>query len=420
MRNNYIKKTLKNGVKLYLYIDKNMTQTYVDYMVDYGHNGKFFKFYYQDKLYEVLPGCAHFLEHMLGEHSKYGNIYKYFTTKKYQRNATTSIDVTHYYFLGVEDIKDSIEKLINVVDNPVFTKEDVLETKPAIIEETKRGLNNAEAISSNLSRYNLYKDLDILDSSLSYIGNEETTKSLDYETLKLCYDAFYYDENKTLLIAGNFDEDDMTEYVESVYDGLKPHKKEVRLYEYRLDKKKKEKEIRYMATNDDLVSISFKQCNNGFSKKEIVYFLGYLYGIKYGADKEFTKELKRDNIITSMDGCNHLNISDNDFFITIYCTAKNSDEAISKIIEKIKLNDFDEKDFELYFRVQLAHNILVYDNKYQELMRFVYNKYYTDDFNDIDFIKNITFTRFMEFYNSLKFDDYSIGLVRDSKLANNS
>ena len=415
MKNNYIKKTLKNGVKLYLYIDKNMVQTYVDYMIDYGHSGKYFDFYYKNKLHHVLPGCAHFLEHLLGEHSKYGNIYKLFYKRKYNRNGTTSMDITHYYFLGVNDIKDSIEKLINAIDDPVFTKEDIVETSYAIAEETKRTLNSPGSIASNIARYNLYKNLNLVDETLSVIGNENTTNSIDYETLKLCYDAFYYDENKTLLIAGNFDEAEMTEYIESIYAKLKPHKKEVKLYNYKdIDKKKKTKEIKYMSTHDDIVNIIFKQKNHNFSKKEIVYFLGYISSTKFLAENQFIRDLKKDNIITDISRIYRYFLDDENYNLDITFMSNNTEIAIEKIIDKLKINDFNKRDFDLYFRVQLSYNVLVYDNVYSELFGFAYNKCYTEDFNDIVFIKQITFDRFIEFYNSLSFDDYTIGIVKDN------
>ena len=115
MKNNYIKKTLSNGVKLYLFLDKNMKQYYVDYIVNYGSSGKWYDFYLDNKHYHVLPGCAHFLEHLLGEHSKYGNYYEKLVSKKYFSNATTAPNITHYYFRGIDDILKSIEEIINVV-----------------------------------------------------------------------------------------------------------------------------------------------------------------------------------------------------------------------------------------------------------------------------------------------------------------
>lgn len=58
MKNEIIKKTLKNGVKLYLYKDENMKRTIVSYGINYGSSGEYADFYYEDKLVHVLPAMS--------------------------------------------------------------------------------------------------------------------------------------------------------------------------------------------------------------------------------------------------------------------------------------------------------------------------------------------------------------------------
>ena len=70
-----LKKILENGVTLHLYKNPNMKKMIVNYGVLYGSNGCYYNFYLNNKLHHVLPGCAHFLEHLLGEHSKYGSMF---------------------------------------------------------------------------------------------------------------------------------------------------------------------------------------------------------------------------------------------------------------------------------------------------------------------------------------------------------
>ena len=414
MRNNFIKKTLKNGVTLYMYIDPTMRKTYVSYAINYGSSGKWFNFYYKDKLYHVLPGCAHFLEHMLGEHSKYGNIYKYFASKKYDRNGVTGLDNTRYFFCGTEDIKESIEKLINMVDDPVFTENDVEETKYAIIEETKRVLNNKGRVGYALCKRNLYKNLDIYHESLGSIGNEETTKSLDYNTLKLCYDAFYYDANKTLLVGGNFDEQEMVDYIESIYAKLKPHKKELKELEYKeLDKVKKEEEIYYMPTNDDYVTIGFKEKIEKLTKKEILFYIWFILDYKFSDTKYFKKNLKKENIISYFSDISVDFYEDKYYEIIISVSAKDTPKFIEKIKDYMKVMDLTEKEFELYKRTSIADEAVKIDYKYRVLNTFLNKIEYSENFDEIDFIKTLTFDRFKEFFNSITTDNYTVSIIRN-------
>ena len=414
MRNNYIKKTLKNGVKLYLYIDSNMRRCYVDYAVDYGLSGKWFDFYYENKHVVVPCGAAHFLEHMLGEHSKYGNIYNYFSNKRYTYNAITNRFVTHFFFCGVEDIKESLKKLINAIDDPVFNKDDVEETKKAIIEETKRGLNNKYGICDAIIYRNLYKDLNLYDESLCAIGNEETTNKLTYDILKTCYDAFYYDENKSLLIAGNFDEEEMTNYVESIYEKLKAHPKKVKEYIYpNLDKMKTKEEIYYMSTSDDLLSIGFKEKMNGFSKKEIVLFLRFLCSRKFTAESEFNKRLKKDNIISFYEGLSHSFACEDYYHFIVQFSAKNSKKCIEEVLKEIKIDNLSKEEFELFKRALISKEAGKIDDKYLVFNDFHYDRPYTEDFDEIDYFKTIEYDRFLEFYQSLDFKNYTIAIIRD-------
>ena len=411
----YIKKVLKNGVKLYLYPDAKMKRTFVSYGVNYGSSGKYFKFYYKDKFYEVGPGAAHFLEHMLGEHSKYGNIYNYFSEQRYSTNAFTGQDYTYYYFCGMTDIKKSIEMIIRMVDEPVFTKEDVEETKKAIVEETKRGLNNKASVCYALYYYNLYKDINLFDESLSSIGNEETTNLLDYDTLKLCYDAFYYDENKTLLIAGAFDEEEMTKYIETIYAKIKNHKKEIKYYEcLNLDEVKNRKSVHYMSTSDDLVLIGFKEKNQKYSKKEIYIYLDFLLDSKFSSDRKFIQDLKYEDIISSFAFDLHYFLDDENYDFCVSFNSKNNSVLIKKVIEELKINNFSKKDFELYIKESIADEARSIDYKYNKFLSFMRIKDISDNFTDVDFFKSLSFDDFIDFYHSLNFDNYIISIIKDS------
>ena len=416
--NNYIKRKLKNGVNLYLYIDKNMKKTFVDYIIDYGSNGKFFDFNLDGKDYHVLPGTAHFLEHMLGEHSKYGNFYKIFGSRGYSRNGGTALDYTQYYFIGKNDIKDSIKILIESIDDPVFTVKDVEETRFAIAEETKRNLNSTGAIFYGMINRNLYKNIEVFHDSLCTIGNEKTTYDLTYETLKACYEAFYYDENKTLVIGGNFDEQEMVDYLESIYKNLKPHKKNVTLKEYKdLDEIRTKKEIRKMPTNDDIVGMYFKNKIDGFSKFEIAYYSDFMIENKFSKKMPFIEKLINDNIISGPDcDCAEF-VVDGYYQFLIGAKVKDNmaDKFMKLALDEIKINSFNKKDFDLYIRREMANQAFSLDNKYNRLLGFASRKMYSDDFSNIENLKKLNFERFIEFYKSINFDNYTIGIITNKK-----
>lgn len=413
MKNNFIKKTLRNGVKLYLYQDNSMKKTFVSYGVFYGSSGTFYDFYLDGKQNHVLPGCAHFLEHMLGEHSIYGNLYRYFDQKNYKVNAETGDTFTHYYFTGRDNIYESIKELITAIETPIFTEEDIKATSHAICEETKMTRDQKFRVALAICKRNLYSNIELVTDTLNSIGDEHTTRALDYNTLKACYDAFYNDENKFLIIGGDIDIEDITNYIESIYDNIKGHPNRRDAYHYsKSEKIRKEMQIEYMPTSDDLVAIGFKQTlTHDYTNKEIKYFLKFVCKSKLSSYKEFILRMKKENLLSCLEFIHTEELKDNFHFI-IGASTKNYKEFLIKLKDELKKVDFSEKDFDLYKRQQIAYEASKIDNKYKSLRKFVYAMSYTDNFDDMDFIKALDFEKFMEFYKTLDFTQTTTALIQ--------
>lgn len=415
MNNKIIKKTLKNGVTLYLYIDKSMKRTLVNYMIEYGSSGEYSHFYLNGKEYHTEPGCAHFLEHLLLEHSKYGNLYQNFSKKKYNRNGGTTLFVTHYYFLGVENIYESIEELITSIQDPVFTEEDVNAASKAIIEETKRTRDNKSRTAFGILTRNLYSNLEITHSCLNQIGNEETTKRINYEMLKTCYDAYYTDDNKSLLIAGNINEKEIVNFLENLYDKLPKHKNETKPFITDYGKIRKKEQIEYMNTNEDYITIGFKnKLNKKFNDKEIYYFSNFLLYDKLNPDKKFIKNLKKEEIITRIENWGTLKIS-NDIIPYISSETKNYKKFIKLLKEELQKNNFKKKDFELFIKSNIANQAYRIDYKYDFLTSFIFNLEVSEDFDDIDFLKTLTYERFIEFFETLNYNTHTTAIIRNKE-----
>lgn len=196
--NNYKKIILDNGIPLYLYNDKSLKQVFVNYIVKYGSDGKWYDFELDNKKHHVLPGCAHYLEHLLLEHSKYGDLISRFDEKYYHSNAGTANNYTSYYFYGVDDIKNSIKQLIETIDSPVFDKKDVEQSRYAIEEEASMDGDDVYSTSLNLTERNLYGGYEVFYKTLSPIGNRKTTKEIKIEDLYNCYNAFYTNDKKNI------------------------------------------------------------------------------------------------------------------------------------------------------------------------------------------------------------------------------
>lgn len=412
MRNEIIKKTLRNGVRLYLYVDESMKRMLVSYGIFYGSSGEFFDFYLDGIHKHVLPGCAHFLEHLLLEHSKYGNLYHKFADRKYAKNGLTSMETTNYYFIGVEDFKVSLKELIFAIQDPVFTNEDVIKSSEAIISETRMIKDNKFNVARAIVDRNFYDGVELVDKTLSFIGDELSTRKIDYEMLKTCYDAFYSDDNKALLIAGNFDAEEITTYVESIYNELPRHENKMKPFDYQLGNIRTDSQIYNMSVEDDYVNVGIRNKNiEGFSEKEKAFYLDFILDSKFCVGSDFVESLKKDSIISSALG---RSVYTNSFGIHIYfkVSCKNVNKFVDSIRVELENFDFSMEYFNLYKKKMIANEAFKLDSKYENLKNFMFRLNISDDFDDIDFIKSMSFDRCIEFYKLLNFNEITVGIIR--------
>lgn len=371
MRKDFVKRTLKNGIVVYLYADKNLKRTIASYNIKYGTHGFYNKFYYDKRLCEVPYAMAHFLEHMLIEKSKYGNMLMRFKEKSYETNGLTYAELTSYYFIGIKDTRESIKELIHMVDDVCFTEEDVEDVKHAIMEEVTKNDDNPYSLGFNLNRRNSQSNYEVVHSSCNVLGTKKTTKSISYDQAKLCYDAFYNDENKFLVIGGNFEIKEMVDFLESVYEDIPrhPNKMELFSYEKSLKPRKDYDEILDNVSCDHaIVTYRFK---NDFSLDPLLVDL-YLYifnKMRFASDTKLVSNLIKNEVIKAGISCT------TDFFdgnITQTYTADIIDlEKFIKAIEgEFNTKDLDHYYFDLIKRSMKVSELNKMDYIYRSIARF--------------------------------------------------
>ena len=112
-------RTLPNGLTLVCvsndekhYIGATIYIKYGSAIKDFKVNGK--EYHYQD-------GIAHLLEHVLIDESVYGNVGKLFFENNVDFNGTTGSRRTKFYINTYENFEEHFVKLMNLVNNAVFT-----------------------------------------------------------------------------------------------------------------------------------------------------------------------------------------------------------------------------------------------------------------------------------------------------------
>ena len=411
--NKFKKIILCNNIPLYLCVDPHMKNTYVSYNVLYGSSGLWFKFNNDGKDYEVFSGYAHYLEHLLGEHCKFGNMYDNFQRRLQDANAYTSYDVTSYHFRGLYDVEKSIEELIISMECPVFDKKDVEATRHAIEEEAASYCDNPGVMLVDMVERNLYGGFELFDETLSPIGNRETTRLITIDDLYNCYNAFYTDNNKYIVIAGNVDENRIVELLNNIYSKISQHKSSLILPDIDFKGIRKQDDVIYRDIDTPISSIGVKvKRPDGVSMKLFDYCIS-AYTDHLLNSKQYN-DLNKQGVYDSFEYGFNRNTGDYIDFIQSF-TTKDKAECFGRLMELLTKKDINEKEYDLVKKAIIAAEIRSMDDKYEHVEDFPQKFYYSDSYYDSDYYRTIGYDEFMEVLSSLDFSSYTTGEVRQLK-----
>lgn len=153
----------------------------------------------------IPEGTAHFLEHKLFE-DKDRKEFDPFAKTGASGNAFTSFDKTCYFFSCSKNYTDSLEILLDFVQKPYFTKENVAKEMGIIGQEIKMTNDNPDSrIFYNLAKCMFHNHPVKTDIA----GTAESIAKIDADLLYKCYDTFYNLNNMVLSISGNVSVDEI-------------------------------------------------------------------------------------------------------------------------------------------------------------------------------------------------------------------
>ena len=408
--NQFKKIILEHNIPLYLCVDPTMKNTFVSYNVKYGSSGLWFNFQNNGKDYHVGSGYAHYLEHLLGEHSPFGDMYRIFDSRLQSSNAYTADDVTSYHFKGRDEVEKSIEELIVSMEQPVFDKKDVDATRHAIIEEAASYCDDSGVMVVDFVENNLYDGFSKFDDTLSPIGNRETTKKITIDDLYNCYNAFYTDDRKFIVVAGNVDENKIVDCInQAIIKGPK-HENHVVLPTIDFRGMKRTDGVIHRSTDEPIAALGIKVKKPDFmTMKEFDYVMTILQKQSYNS--KASNELNRKGLLDSYGYCFLTNVEDYINYIVSF-TSKDKDACVQSLLELFSRKDFSERDYELLKKSMIAGEVRAMDDKYDYIKEFPDSIYCTDTYSDIDFYQSISYEQFMYMLSHLDFSQYTVGEVK--------
>jgi len=352
---------LDNGLEVYLYTKDNFHNNYVTFTTKFGSIYNEFVPIGEDEMVKVPNGIAHFLEHKVFVQKEDPQPTEFFSESGTMCNAYTTFKNTTYLFSGSNNFYENINYLLDYVQSPYFTYENVESEKGIITEEINMCNDRPSDILYEEIRRNAFFNNNFKES---IIGTVEDINCIDKDMLYTCYNTFYHPSNMILVVTGNFDKDKVLEVIRENQNKKDFEEvKKVKIKEIKEPDKVVKKES-VITLNTDIPKVAYNikiPFNKKIDKRKYSLYLYIIFSCLFDDTSEFDEKLKNEKIITNTVYFNLLNCDTHILVSLINETNKYKEllEEIKNNLENIKIV---EEDFERKKKVLISNEIFIYDN----------------------------------------------------------
>ena len=381
--------TLSNGMRVYIVPKENINGIYTTFNTKFGSIHSEFVPNDSDEMIKVPLGVAHFLEHKMFEQKDDKDPFTFYSERGCDANANTSNYKTSYLFSGANSFSENINFLLDYVQDPYFTDENVEKEKGIIEQEINMYLDDPyfkiyDGIISNT----------FVKHPIKYpiAGTVEDVYKTTKEDLYSCYNTFYHPSNMFLVITGNIDPKETINIIKINQEDKKFGEfKPIVLKEYdEPNSVAKEKEEVKMDIEIPKVGIGFKiDCSN--IKKnihDIKPYIGILLDLKLGSTSLLSEKLKSLNLITHDLDVTLIN-TDRHILAMIIAETTDPEKVLNLINDELKDLSIMEEELERKKKVRKSNSIYRSDSIYSINNKIVsdimnYDKVILDDYKKID------------------------------------
>ncbi len=401
----YTKVILENKLELHLLPLLDKKEYSINYYTRYGSVHT--KFVDNNEKCVVPDGIAHFLEHKMFEQETGISPFKFFAKSGSYNNAGTAEEFTTYDCTGTTNFEENLKFLIQFVNQPYFTDENVEKEKGIIAEELKMYMDRPEyKLYKTIKENTFHKDEHRVDIG----GSIESIYTITKEDLYKCYNNFYSPANMGILIVGNFDLEQTIKLINNETKNLKQRKLPEIIIEKEEDTVLKETEIIYdnTAVNKYCLNIKLnKKLFKSFERIETGMYLNLILKELFSNTSLFKEKIINEEIATAF----HYGISrgDSHFILELEAETDNSEKLKSLIFDTLKTGIITNNDlnrmkkaykadhFKNYESIQKIENEIFYS-------LLLYNEY---DPNEISLINKLSFDKLNKIRSLINLDNYA-------------
>ena len=201
---------LENGMKIIIIPKPNLEKKYIIWGTHFGSIDNKFIMPNTGEVVSIPDGVAHFLEHKMFEQPNGTNSLDILMALGLDANAYTTNDHTAYLFECTNNFYEGLDELMNYVQTPYFTNENVEKEKGIIGQEIKMYDDEPSWRLYMNAMDCMYKENPI---KIDIAGSIDSISKITPEVLYKCYNTFYNPSNMTMVVCGNFTPEELLEEI---------------------------------------------------------------------------------------------------------------------------------------------------------------------------------------------------------------
>ena len=203
---------LENGLKIIIIPKKNTKKKYIIWGTHFGSIDNHFIMPKTGEEVYIPDGVAHFLEHKMFEQPNGTNSLDTLMALGIDANAYTTNDHTAYLFECTSHFDEGLKELLDYVQHPYFTDENV-EKEKGIIGQEIRMYDDDPGWQLYMNALDcMYKENPI---KIDIAGTVESISEINPDVLYKCYNTFYHPSNMVLVACGDFEPQELLEKIKS-------------------------------------------------------------------------------------------------------------------------------------------------------------------------------------------------------------
>lgn len=384
----YVEK-LENGLTVMIMPKKNIQKKYMIWATNFGSiDNKFIA--PNDKEETNIPdGVAHFLEHKMFEQQNGTNSLDTLTALGVNANAYTTTDHTCYLFECTDNFYPAMDELMDYVQNPYFTDQNVEKEKGIIGQEIQMYDDYPSwAVYMNAMKC-MYKNNPII---IDIAGSIESISKIDKEVLYKCYNTFYHPSNMVMCFAGEFEPEALIEEVKKRLKPTEKHGEIKRIYPEEPEQIVKKENTQNMEVSMPIFVIGIKDVidnknctSSSIVKKHIA--IEILLNMLIGKSSKLYKELYEAELITGEPYLDY-EFSKQYAHVSITGQSNNPKKVLEKFeaeIKQMKENDIDSAHFQRVKNMIYGNYVKEYDDVAEICRMFVGD--YMKGINSFEYIE---------------------------------